>query len=256
MQQILIGLPIHEGKFYCIDEFLTSLANLDLKGLRVVFFFFEVDYKPSAKLRAKINEFAELKTEDIYFRTYPIQSLHKSMSPRFLKTLGKNTLVDVFLSEAFQDFDYLLFMDSDMLLLPCTLQELLKLDADVSSVLIKPNCYSEVYHLYKQIAYLHFIHYPEHEINNNHQKGMNVDAMSTALFLLKRKVLEKLDFRFSDDFRFGSHDILFCMDANFFNFSVKVHTKIEGIHLQNKETYQKMKKDGIIDAYLSLFAIE
>jgi len=132
-KRILIGSPVHQ-KPEILNMFLTSLLNLETDGYDVSFLF--IDDNIEAKSSELLDRFRQgsrafvLKSyyHDQYIKTDHTHVWHDSL---IWKVAGfKNEIIDFCLHN---DYDYLFLIDSDLVLHPNTLNQLVAANREIIS---------------------------------------------------------------------------------------------------------------------------
>ena len=147
--RILIGSPIKQ-KTNILDEFLLSLKDLEKGEIEVKYIFIDDnDLKESSD---KLLEFRRSENNVDIFKLNNIDNKYicDNYTHRWSKDIVnkvidfKNFIIEVAKKE---NFDYLFFVDSDLVLHPKTLKRLLSLNKDIASTIFwtkwYPNSYEE-----------------------------------------------------------------------------------------------------------------
>lgn len=133
--RILVGSPIHQ-KSEILNEFLISLNELDKKGLEVDYCFIDdnSDEKSSELLRKfkKENQVTIFKGKVIENNKYCNKEYTHYWDAELISKVAnfKNSIIEFFIEN---EYDYLFFIDSDIVLHEKTLKQLLKCDKDIIS---------------------------------------------------------------------------------------------------------------------------
>lgn len=198
---ILIGCPTYQGQAFCLDRFLEGLRNL--KGDFDILF---VDNSEGTDYFEMLKQITIENRKVIVLRDEPQEN-------RIMRIISsRNACRYYFLKNS---YDYLFFLDTDMIPPPDALQQLLKVDADIASgnylcrqeingkLLVLPALYK---HHGNQLATLTM----EEAKQNN---VIDIAVCGLGCCLIKRKVLEKISFRPFTQSKTGGEDVAFCVDA-------------------------------------------
>ncbi len=155
---------------------------------------------------------------------------------------ARNKIVHNFLKE--KNSQYLLFIDSDMIIPKDLFERLLKIDADISSGLAYRKWYPHFPVIYKreERGYKPIINYPKNQI-------IEVDAIGMSCCLIKRKVFEEIKYPWYEfkELRRGEflgEDFTFCQKAREKGFVIKVDTGLLIGHvggIVSNETFEGVK---------------
>src|SRR3989338_2828526 len=115
MVRVLIGIPTYSGHGYCLDELVACLRKLDFRDFDVIF----VD-----------NSEGEEHSVCITKSGFSVIRDRKSHGWKEKLLNGRNILRDYFLKGT---WDYLFFIDSDVMVPRLSLSKLLLSDSDVTS---------------------------------------------------------------------------------------------------------------------------
>jgi len=147
---------------------------------------------------------------------------------------ARNYIVNEFLRNP--NSDYLLFLDSDMVLVDeetflNRLLRLIKSDCDIASALSFKKDYPFVPTMYRHLGekYMFIEDWKQGEI-------LEVDGIGMSSCLIKREVLEKIpppwfEFKEIGKREYLSEDLTFCKKVNKFNFTIKVDTGLIAAHI-------------------------
>ncbi|MDQ0270597.1 glycosyltransferase family 2 protein [Cytobacillus purgationiresistens] len=133
-KRVLIGSPIHQGPVI-LQEFLCSLRNIERSEIEIGYFFIDDndDALSSQILRefAKENENVTLLVsgqKDTYFKNDTTHFWNEHLIWKVAKY--KNTIIN---QAVYEQYDYLFLVDSDLLLHPLTIKQLLAAGKDIVS---------------------------------------------------------------------------------------------------------------------------
>jgi len=117
MKKILVATPTYNGMEYCFEEFLEHLKNIDSEDFDILI----MDNSRTKKFFRKIRKIPRIKV--IYDETKEQRNMDRLISSR-------NKIIKYAIEK---DYDYLLMMDSDVLVPPDILKKLLNNEKDVCS---------------------------------------------------------------------------------------------------------------------------
>ncbi len=117
MRNILIATPTYNGMEYCFQEFLDHLKNIDYEDFDILI----MDNSRTKKFFRKIRKIPGIKV--IYDETKEEKNMNRLISSR-------NKIIEYAIKK---NYDYLLMMDSDVLVPPDILKKLLHHEKDICS---------------------------------------------------------------------------------------------------------------------------
>ena len=211
--KILIGCPTYQGQAFCLDRFLEGLQKL--KG------DFDVLFVDNSEYPGYFETLQQVKVEGhkvVVLRDEPKDS-GDSRIARIISS--RNGCREYFLKN---NYDYLFFLDTDMISPPDAISQLLVVDADIASgnylcrqdingkLLVLPALYK---HHGNQLATLTMEEAKQ-------DKLIDIAVCGLGCCLIKRQVLEKIAFRPFAQSKTGGEDVAFCVDAQKERFSIKV----------------------------------
>jgi len=215
MAKVLIGIVTYGKQRYCLDEFLLCLSRQTVKA-DVLFVVNNGESAYASLIRSKnLNA-----VED-----------PKPASTRIEKIVnGRNYIRDYALKN---DYDFLLFLDSDVLIHPRTLEALLATKQDVVA-----GIYLNVFQLDGKpvIAPVLF-----KDLGNGQcqlykyegaavQKVMEIGAAGLGCTLISKKVLKDIPFRTFGASATGGEDMAFFVDARAKGFKTFANTFVKCLH--------------------------
>ncbi len=199
--KVLVGSPIFEGMKYCVDEFLKSITNLDYENYDILIVdnsrgdsFFE-----ELRQMRGINILKDDTTEE--------KNIFRLISSR-------NKIIEYAIEN---DYDYILMIDSDVIVPKETITELINADKDIISgiyynyfvingqIKLRPVCWrhispEEFEEISKQVRFPPIVksyedvrrHLTEEEIKEG--KVIRVKIPAAGCMLIKKNVFEKIKF--------------------------------------------------------------
>ena len=117
MVKILVASPIYDGMEYCFNEFMKKLKEIDYYDFKILI----MDNSRTKKFYRKIRKIPEIKV--IYDETNEEDNLNRLISSR-------NKILDYAIMK---NYDYILMMDSDVMVKPNIIKELVSKNKDVIS---------------------------------------------------------------------------------------------------------------------------
>lgn len=138
MKKILIGSPIKQ-KPNILKELLSSLLNVDLNGFEVHYYFVDdnTDEKSSVILKEFQKNQKNVKIENPSYFGYQKNEKYICAETHHWKKGLINRIItfknDIIKYADEQDFDYLFFIDSDILLKPETIKHLMSRNVEIVS---------------------------------------------------------------------------------------------------------------------------
>ena len=117
MAKVLVAAPVYEGMAYCLNEFIESLGSLDYPDFKILL----IDNSRTKKFFRQIKQLLGVKV--IHDDTEEEKNILRVVSSR-------NKILD-YAKE--KNYDYLLMMDSDVMVPPNLLKDLIEDDKDVVS---------------------------------------------------------------------------------------------------------------------------
>ncbi len=215
MAKVLIGIVTYGKQRYCLDEFLLCLSRQTVKA-DVLFVVNNGESAYASLIKSK--GFAAVEDP-------------KTASTRIEKIVnGRNYIRDHALKN---NYDYLLFLDSDVLIHPRALEALLATKYDVVA-----GIYLNVFHFDNKpvIAPVLF-----KDIGNGEcqlytyegaakQQVLEIGAAGLGCALISKKVLEAVPFRTFNNSSTGGEDMAFFVDARAKGFKTVANTFVKCLH--------------------------
>jgi cellulose synthase/poly-beta-1,6-N-acetylglucosamine synthase-like glycosyltransferase len=227
MIRVMIGCPVRD-RAWVLPQYLDRLQKLD-KSLAEVRYCFIINNCSDASPQI-LTEFARQVPErvDLIFKDYPDPGGFRRGEYNFSRLAElRNLLLQAFLES---DCDYLFSLDSDILVPPYTLTQLLKDKCDVVSALVCNGREIGDLRIYNILArgregnYRHMVHFPRDQI-------FPVDCTGAA-YLIRRGVIAA-GVRYSG--KHGAEDIGFCEAATDLGFGLFCDGRVECLHYMNEK---------------------
>jgi len=224
--KIMIGCPVR-NRGWILPRYLKCLENLDYpENLKRYAFVINNCSDDTEHILEAFAQKHPGRVELIY-ENVPGSRGHRRGSYS-LKALAhlRNLLLQTFL---ISDCDYLLSVDSDILMPPSSLRQLLADDLHIVSALVcnghqigDENIYNVL--MREKENYQHILNFPRHRV-------FPVDCTGAA-YLIKREVIEK-GARYSAEC--GAEDIGFCQMAFQLGYKIYCDGRIEGEHVMAEQ---------------------
>ncbi|MBI4140797.1 glycosyltransferase family 2 protein [Candidatus Woesearchaeota archaeon] len=215
--KILMGCPTSDGHAHCIQRFLTALKQLTYTNYDVLF----ADNSIQEKHAQLIKSYG--------YETIRNPSKNKD---RIIDIISNRNIIIKRAVE--KKYDYLFFVDTDVLLPPDAIEKLLSPDQPiVSGVYLGGQKFSNetkiapvLYELTANENYLRSV-----PLNNVMEDLVyEIAASGMGCVLIQREVLEKVKLRYSEKIMSGE-DVLFCHDARKLGYRTFVNTSVRCTHM-------------------------
>jgi len=250
MKKVLIATPTYDGMEYCFREFLEHIKVIDYDNFDILI----IDNSRTKKFFRKIKNIPRIKV--IYDDTNEEKNIWRLISSR-------NKILDYAIKK---DYDYLLIMDSDVLVPQDILKKLLHHKKDVCSgiyfnyfetkkgIQILPVCYKKLEEKYFPIYEKFF---PNANMKRFSRQMSLIEAKSKELFevsipspgctLLSKKAFSSgarygISQNFEKVFEKVTDDILFFKELREKSFKIYCDTSILCIH-ESKQKYKINKSE-------------
>lgn len=266
---ITIGCPISNRR-YLINRYLEAIYNLDYPKDKIKLFFLINGISDGTEI--ELNNFRHKhKTEyiDIILEKYKTSSRkdkrltdYRNETYKILTELRNHILSKI-------DTDFFFSVDSDIIVNPNVLIELVKADKDIIAATINNDSIIKPYNKHPEIRtnllinkvvsgvnrIVHYMNFPINEI-------IEVDYTG-AVYLMKNQVCKKIKYEFD----IQGEDIPFCKNAKNHGFKIYAHTGLWQTHVmceyqqycidnkcqnpcvqldRNTKVYQYKYKDNVI----------
>ena len=237
LARVLIGCPVRD-RGWILPRYLQSLSNLEYPQNRIEYAFVVNDSTDDTM--AILQEFARQSASPVHITLKNMANPHSSSRGAYnIDNLAilRNILLNIFLKTRCK---HLFSVDSDILVTPESLKELIKLNLPVVSLLVRND-----HHLgelgYHNIMKLQDGHYrPVQDFPRG--RPIPVDCTGAG-YLIQRWVIEEKGVRYCPN-RQGE-DVGFCEDARAKGIGIWCHTGLESTHVMLKQDIQKNNKRGL-----------
>lgn len=226
MPKILIGIPTYGKQRYCLDHLIECIKKQTVRA-DVLFIVNHGETAYATLIRTKGFEAVEA-PEPGKTRIENIVNNRKFLRQYALK----------------KGYDYLLFLDSDIMLPARAIEFLLQTGADVAS-----GAYLSVFNiggkdviapvLYRDLGNGECQQYTYDGVAS--PKIMEIGAAGLGCVLISRKVLEKVDIRTFNKSDSGGEDMAFFVDARASGFKCVAHTGVKCLHMPYPITDERAK---------------
>lgn len=234
MKKVLVAAPVCEWYLYCWEEFSSRLKELTYQKYDLFF----VDNSKGYEL------FEKIKAQGLRVRKTP--HMHRI---RDMVTRDHNIIREKVLQEG---YDYLLILDQDVIPPKNVIEKLMSHDKDVCSALFFGH-----HDIGGEVKVMPFAWVFSKEINDWNNTGYLIDSeiwepkllkiafAGMGCILIKREVLEKVEFRYSKemdawDDRWLGVDVW----ANGFEFYLDNTVKCKHLYKNRPFDYHELKRQG------------
>ena len=217
MNKILIGVPTYPGQEYCLEEFMRHLKAINYDHFDVLFVVDKNEEKYQRKIQKMGFECARV-SEEKSFRCANITYCRRLLRKKMLE----------------ENYDYLLFIDSDVMVQPDIIKKLIQHKKTICS-----GIFMSTFPLpdgRKVVAPVLYDFAPGGKLRLMQKKEILDDSLKKVAVcgfgccLLRRDVLEKVDFRWYEQSKSGE-DVAFCHDAAQIGFEAFVDCSVRTWHL-------------------------
>jgi len=217
-KKILIGIITYDSDWYCLKQFADSIAKLDTNGLETEVFI--VDNSDTENYTKQLIKFFPNATINYY---EPPKELKGFKRFRHCEVECRKIVKDYAVES---DFDFLFFVDSDVICESNVLQKLVASKKEIVCGLFRyrePPDGRPLWFRVKQpleispktgVWLLDFI--PNEKLT---KELMEIDACGFGAVLIKTDILKKIELRKSPDDHYGA-DINFCFDARKLDYKI------------------------------------
>ena len=270
MKKVLIGTPVRQ-KAKILKEFLSSLERLNISELEVHYYF--VDDNDSQESSKLLKDFAK-NNKNVKIRSsneFPVNDNSDYIcddTHNWKKGLIERIIIykDDIIKEALdKNFDYLFFVDSDIVLNPDTVKHLISLNKDIVSNVFWTswNPADEIApQVWLQDESNYYIRNWDVEYTKEEKKQMKIDfveqlkipglyevgGLGACTLISKNAINAGVSFKLIDNVSFWGEDRHFCIRAMALGFKLYVDTVMPAYHIYREE-YLKGVKDFIKNGY-------
>ena len=250
MKKILLCAPVHE-KEHIFVEYLKALRKLEVpEGYEVAKMFVLHNCEHLQRhIRIDLNETCRILNNNVdYIKD---DRTHLWQGNNFKSVVWmKNHLIQEMLKYG---FDYIFYVDSDLILHPKTLTQLILADKDMVSNIFwtwwdKSNpAQGELPNCWMQNDY----HFEAEDLRRWREKGTYRVGMTGACTLIKRKVLQNpcVNWNVVNNINFSAwEDRAFCIRVAVAGFEIWTDTHYPALHLYREEHYVEYMKGGANNA--------
>lgn len=259
MTKILIAGPIKQ-KANILTEFFKSLEELDKKELDIHYYF--VDDNNDENTKKVIDKFKK-NNKNVLIKTNEDFNEHKKQEYLCNEKVHvwKTELIkkiirykdDMIKYASDKDFDYIFFIDSDIVLNPKTLKHLINRNVDIVSNVfwtkwtLTSDLYPQVWVQDESNLYTRNwdIKYTENEIKQKNDDFVNmlkvpgiykVGGLGACTLISKKAIKKGVSFALIDNVSFWGEDRHFCIRARVLGFDLYVDTVYPAYHIY-REAY-------------------
>ncbi|MFC1753527.1 glycosyltransferase family 2 protein [Thermoproteota archaeon] len=227
MKKILIGIPTYWKEEHCLKEFIEGLGKLTYEADILIVDNTDNDFyfDKLKTLKMKDRKLTILKDQYSDTRISRIISSRNMIRDHFLKS----------------KYDYLFSLDSDILPPPDAIQKLIRADSDIASGVYLCRQVIEGQHHIQPVIYRpnddgSVITVTKDEVTPN--KLMAIAVCGMGCCLIKKEVMEKIEFRPFSQSKTGGEDVAFCTDARKNGFKIVANTEVKCDHMGEHQTWR------------------
>jgi len=250
---VLIGSPVHQ-KPHILKEFLESLKGLSKEGIEVDYYFIDDNTnEESSKLLLNFSQYEKKviinksKNKDKYVCNNYTHNWKENLVWKVADF--KNSIIEYARDN---HYDYLFFIDSDLVLHPNTLKQLISTGKDIVSEIFwtkwKPDM-PELPQVWMKDAYTQYDFSREerldqNEINKRHSQFINklrspglyeVGGLGACTLISKYAIDKGVSFKEIKNLSFWGEDRHFCVRAMALGLSLYVDTHYPAYHIYRDE---------------------
>lgn len=222
--KILIASPTYDHEAYCLDRFVKGLKRLTYKNADILI----VD-------NSKGNKYFDLwKTVKIPGRKITVLK-DEHTDTRLSRIITSRNIIRQYALD--NNHDYLFSIDSDMTTPKDAIEQLIRTDADIASgVYLCNQKIGDEHHVQPAIFRPNddgsVITVTTKEVMPN--KLMAVAVCGLGCILVRKKVLEDVEFRSFYESKTGGEDVAFCVDARKKGHKIIANTAVKCAHMGKK----------------------
>lgn len=219
MDKILVGVVTHGKKHYALDPLMNCLVKQTFP-VDVLFVVANGQDAFATLIRSKNKDYVKV-----------IENPESADSSANAVVSGRNYIRNYALKN---DYDGVLFVDSDVMIPGLATELLMQVDADVVSGaylnvfniggkdVVSPVLFKDMGNGECQLFKYDAVALPQ---------IIDIGAAGLGCVLVKRKVLEQVEFRAFDNAKTGTDAMAFFVDARDKGFSCKAHTGVKCLHM-------------------------
>ncbi|ACJ34929.1 CDP-glycerol glycerophosphotransferase family protein [Anoxybacillus flavithermus] len=259
-KRVLIGSPVHQ-KAPILQLFLTSLEYLNTEGLEVHYLF--IDDNESEDAKRVLLDFVRKKSTAYVLNSANSQkyicdeNTHYWNEGLVWKVAHFKNIIIQFALE--KDFDYLFFIDSDIVLHPETLQKLIEAKKDIISNIFWTKWQPDlpelpqvwVFDQYGQYYYKRGEKLTKEQIQDRHQQFLDmlrkpgiyeVGGLGACTLISRRALQSGVSFSEIKNVSFWGEDRHFCIRAQALGFDLFVDTHYPAFHIYRDSDKEKAEE--------------
>jgi GT2 family glycosyltransferase len=236
---VVIGTPIRD-RAWILSRYLESIYNLDYPKEEIILVFLINDSNDSsAKIIANITypwckDKYKYKNIIISDKHYGFESCDRELGRTTEKFLHfariRNDWIGLF--KHIKDVTHIFSIDSDILVPKNSLKKLIENDRDICSMVISNSIVKRGYGKDITNLFTYNENYEQYENILNYNDSLFEVDVTGSVCLIKRKVLEKVDYQAHP----LGEDFGFCIKAKQLGFKVWCDGSLKGEHIMSKVT--------------------
>lgn len=269
-KKILVGSPIHQ-KPQILKYFLKSLSRLDIEGIELHFLFIDDnDQKESSLL---LEEFSKAEKNVVICKSDFNDKYERNNQTHFWNEYliwkvanFKDSIIQI--AKEF-NFDYLFLIDSDLVLHPYTLQQLLKANKDIISNIFWTKWQPDfpalpqvwMFDQYEQYIKFRGEQLSKEQIIERHKDFVEtlkkpgvyeVGGLGACTLISKKAIKAGVNFSEIKNISFWGEDRHFCIRAQALGFDLFVDTHYPAFHIYRDSDLRNVEKymESVDIAYL------
>ncbi|MBU0461105.1 MAG: glycosyltransferase family 2 protein [Nanoarchaeota archaeon] len=224
--RVLVGCPTYKKQEYCLSQLVEALSSLTYPELDILF----VD-------NSEGNEYLE-RLKKIKIPNRKVEVIKDTYSDIRISRIisSRNIVRDHFLKG---NYDYLFFLDTDIIPPKDAIEQLIRADTDIASGVYLCRQKIEGEHhvqpvIYKPHGEDSVMTVTKEEVIPN--KLMAIAVCGMGCCLIRRTVLAEIKFRPFSQSKTGGEDVAFCTDARQKGLKIIANTEVKCEHMGEMET--------------------
>ncbi|REB05494.1 glycosyltransferase [Sporosarcina sp. BI001-red] len=249
ISRVLVGCPVHQ-KPAILKEFLTSLQRLHQPKIELTFLFFDDNQDELSKqlLTQFANENQNVTVRSSNYNDDYLSDENTHYWNEHLVWKVANMKDQIIQHALEEDYDYLFFVDSDILLYPQTIEHLISSEKDIISEIFWTKWQTEAHEqpqvwisdVYTQWEQVRGEHLSDEEKNTRYQEFLQkmrtpgihqVGGLGACTLISKKALKAGVNFKEIRNLSFWGEDRHFCVRAAALGFPLYVDTYFPAYHI-------------------------